>query len=263
MGSKGSGADLRVRRRLVPQRVAIGVGVVLTATLAGCIGQKGGQGSLDWKPAAVENLTLAAGQKEMAAGHGYNSIATRAQDPQPMSVRQAPKLGSSKYVNLSSNCDSMVTSLAVRHALSRGGCSQVLRTIGTVSSSNGNSTRLVYVFNLISGSAVYRAARAFGEENPAPSTITMQLGFPGNFSPSGFVRSWPKTPAENMAGTSGNFAYVDGFGHFLLVAWSGGASSIANETADGLADTAFSQYVGSRINCGAPLGSQKRDACTD
>lgn len=260
-------ADIGLRCWRTPRWVRVVLGLVLAAALAGCTEQGGQHASSRWRPESIENLALAAGQRKMAAGHGYDSIAMRSQDPRPLSVGQVSGLplqgGSPKDVNVSSDCGAMVTSQAVRTALAVGGCSQVLRMADSVSSSDGNTVRLVYIFNLASGSAVYKAARAFGEEYSMPNGGATQLGFPRNFTPVGFVRSWPKTPAADMAGMNGNFAYVDGFGHFLFVVWSGGAPSTVNAAADGLADTGFGQFAENRINCDTAPRSMKRYWCAD
>jgi hypothetical protein len=73
----------------------------------------------------------------------------------------------------------------------------VLRLIATASDSTGGRyTGLIDIFNLATGSAVYLAARVFGEESPYGDSANLVPRPPPNAAPGGFIRPWPGTPAD-------------------------------------------------------------------
>lgn len=258
---RGFNAGMLRQRRLAGRagRAAI-VGVAAAALIAGGLlwaGAAAGHAKVPgWQPQTIDNLVLEAGPGAIAVGHGYSQIATRAEDPPPLSVpelaRVFPPDSGGRVMGLSSNCAAAVTGRAVKQALASGGCSQVLRLIATSTGTGGPYRGLIDIFNLASGAAVYQAARAFGEESPYSDSAALVPRPPPNAAPGGFIRPWPGTPAANIAHAAGNAADIDAFGHFLVVLWtygSGGATvdDSGPRLANGLFELRLGQFAENRV----------------
>lgn len=208
-----------------------------------------------WKPDSVDNEVLEAGPGAMAAGNGYGQIATRAKDPRPLSAHDLSSVVGRGPSKLNTDCASAVTGQEVRAALAAGDCSQVLRVIATApDNAGGHATGLIDVFNLASGTAVYKAAGALGHEPLYDDRLMTGKPPLPHRSPQGFIRSWPGTPAAYMATSFANSAIVNGLGHFLIVIWVRGEpnSSIGNDGAASLFDDAMSNFPNQRLLSGSP-----------
>lgn len=169
-------------------------------------------------PASIENLVLQAGPAAAAHGSDNPRIATRGEDPAPLSTAEIaevfpPGKGTGPS-QVSANCAGAVTGQAVVRALRAAGCTQVLREIATCTGTGGPYTGLIDIFNLASGTATYQAARAFGEDEPNTSI------FGPNVASGGFILPWAGTSAAGVASAANNAADVDAFGHFLVVLWT-------------------------------------------
>lgn len=246
-----------LRHRRPAGRAAI-VGVAAVALIAGGLlwaGAAAGPAAvLRWEPGSINNLVLQAGPAAAAAGSDYPQIATRGEDPAPLSTGELAKAfpPGGKYgpSQVSADCAGAVTGQAAARALRAAGCSQVLRLIATSTGTGGPDIGLIDIFNLASGAAAYQAARAFGEESPYGSGARLPL--PPNAAPGGFISPWPGTPAAGVARAPGNAADVDAFGHFLVVLWtygSGGATvdDSGPQLANGLFELILGQFAENRV----------------
>ena len=206
-----------------------------------------------WQPGSINNLVLQAGPGVAANGNDYPAMATRGEDPDPLSTGElvtAFPPHTDGPLQVSADCAGAVTGRAVARALRAAGCSQVLRLIATTTGTGGPYTGLIDIFNLTSGAAAYQAARAFGEESPYGNGADLDL--PPNAAPGGFILPWPGTPAARVARASGNAADVDAFGHFLVVLWtygSGGATldDSGPQLANGLFELVLGQFAENRV----------------
>lgn len=205
--------------------------------------------SAAWKPGSVDNHVLEAGTKNMATGNGYQRIATRAKDPRPLSARELSGVFPHSPIQLSPDCADAVTGQALKTVLTARTCSQVLRLITSPpQNGGGHATALIDIFNLTNGTAVYDAGRLLGQYPVDENVLPPGTTHVPNRAPGGFLRSWPGTPASNMAGASGNSAVVDGFGHFLVVIWARGETNslMGNDGVAALLDTAMNKFTWNR-----------------
>lgn len=213
-------------------------------------------GTPAWQPASINNLVLQAGRTAAADGSDYPQIATRSEDPAPLSTSELAKaFPRGKYgpSQVNTDCAGAVTGQAVARALRAAGCSQVLRLIATSTGTGGPYTGLIDIFNLASGTAVYQAARVFGEESPYGSGANLFPPQPPNAAPGGFILPWPETPAANVARAPGNAADVDAFGHFLVVLWTYGhggptVDDSGPQSANGLFELVLGQFAQNRVD---------------
>jgi hypothetical protein len=239
------------------QRSRLALGVTAAALIAG----SAGCGAVAPRPAlapsdrpgSIYNLVLQAGPAVAAQGNNYPGMATRGQDPSPLSTGELaavfpPGRGGGPE-EVSTDCAGAVTGQPVTRALQAAGCGQVLRLIATSTGTGGPYTGLIDIFNLASGAAAYQAARAFGEESPNGSGPNPLV--PPNATPGGFILPWPGTAAAGVARAPGNAADVDAFGHFLVVLWTyGHGGATANDSgpqlANGLFELHLDQFAGNR-----------------
>jgi len=201
-----------------------------------------------WQPGSIENFALLAGPAATAAGDNYPQIATRAEDPAPLTTAELAKAFPAKYygpVQVSADCAGAVTGQTVVRALRAAGCTQVLRLIATSTGTGGRYPGPIDIFNPTCGAAAYQAAREFGQESSTPD-----IGGP-NVAPGGFILPWPGTAAAGVARAPGNAADVDSFGHFLAVLWTYGPNNGDDFTAglvNGMFETILDQAAENRVS---------------